>query len=132
MSKTIINWIGHNASDDRTLEGLFELLAVQPKTTRAGTPCSNGATWRGGLLLCSQHHAMRARERSAEENARRIADGSGLLTTGDRVRHATFGAGVVRYAVGEGYRRKAVVQFADAERTVMAWGLDREQDVVMQ
>jgi hypothetical protein len=28
--KTIINWIGHNASDDRTLEGLFELLAVQP------------------------------------------------------------------------------------------------------
>ena len=30
MSKTIINWIGHNASDDRTLEGLFELLAVQP------------------------------------------------------------------------------------------------------
>ena len=75
---------------------------------------------------------MRARERSAEENARRIADGSGLLTTGDRVRHAKFGAGVVRYAVGEGYRRKAVVQFADAERTVMAWGLDREQDVVMQ
>jgi len=30
MSKTIINWIGHNASDDRSLEGLFDLLAVQP------------------------------------------------------------------------------------------------------
>jgi hypothetical protein len=34
MSKTIINWIGHNASDDRTLEGLFELLGKQPLDRR--------------------------------------------------------------------------------------------------
>ena len=34
MSKTIINWIGHNLSDDGSLEGLFQLLAEHPLDRR--------------------------------------------------------------------------------------------------